>query len=413
MIMRPNWRKKRGHPKKRLRFIIEALEDAPGTFEELCRRVPLARTTISDGLNELESQGRIERKVEPPKERGRGKRHRAIISLSGKELDPVMRALRHLEKVTAAPLIDIERGKEILPDEVIDAIFVVPTLYPKTTEAPNTPKCPHPASWGCHWESEVVEMKLAKYCDESIKVEFELECYLLKALARYDYERYRAGCVEYVGNASDLLKIGFQEWLKRGAKIVMKEISNPEAFPVLGVVRKYGVTEKFDALLKWISPLVNLRSEDTFMKKPNGQYIIKWIVAPPSEGTRTPGIRGAVMLDGRLGINILHDGAMLRCEIKNPKADLDQLSKVLARADLNTEGSYELKLDTSNNLASAVFSNEQANYHRILSSVRGRIVLLGPGRQKWTQEEMENVEKFYKEHPIEKSHPTPPRARRA
>ncbi len=394
MATRPNWKQKPGRPKERLGKIIETLEEAPGTFEEICKRVKLARTTLSEGLTELENQARIERTVEPPKERGRGKKHRAVISLSGKEMDPVIRALRHLEKVTTVPLIDIERGKELLTDDVVNAILVISTLYPEKGETPNTPECPHPASWKCHKDEEVG----LKEVGIVFKLELD-EYHLLKALARYDRERFRAGCVEHTGDASDLLKIGLQEWLEREAEVVMKKVSNPETFPMLSVVRKRGVVEKFDALLEWISPLVDLHSEEVFMKKPNGQYVIKWIVPPPSEGMRTGGIMSAIAVNGKISIYILHDGVRLRCGINedNLETEMDQLSKVLVRTDVDKEGSYELnlklykpreatdlalikattppdmKLPKPNNLAEAVFYNEGNEYFKILRSVKGML----------------------------------------
>ncbi len=336
-----------GRPKERLKTIIERLEkEGSGTFEELCGRIPLARTTLSDGLNELESQGCIERGVEPPREKGKGKRHRVIIKLSEKGLVSVLaRTLRHLENVTPVPLIDFNRGKELLTDDAINAIMVISTLYLKKTKTQNTPKCPHPVRWGCFLETE---RKAKRLNFTPSRLEFELdECYLLKALARYDVERCRAKIIKYMGTENILVNLspwglpdyGSPEFPKGGIEVLEKEIDNPESFPVLGVARKCGVLKKFDALLEWIGPLVFLLSGEKYTEE----------------------IRCAIKaMDGKAYVVVIHKGVRTACEIRTKKF-LNQVFKNL--------GDKEVHITKPSNLAGAVFVNEQIDYDEILNSV--------------------------------------------
>lgn len=251
--------------------IIETIEEVPGTFEELASRVGVARSTFSICASELDREGRIERRIEPPKERGRGKRHRVIIQLSEKELGSVARTLKHLEKITATPRIDVEKGKEILTDDVIDAILVCSSLSArKPSKTPRLPGCPHPPMFECYRERVEDRKKRFPDIEERMRKagfnpsKFELnEHKLLTALARFNTE---LGYIESLNYGLDISPFGFglarfpQLWHlqknKRLNNLLKRRVENPEMFPIHGVERKTNTIKQFEALLDWIRPLI-------------------------------------------------------------------------------------------------------------------------------------------------------------
>jgi hypothetical protein len=281
---RAPWKRhKPGRPKESLEIIIGVLEESPGTFEELCERTTLARTTLSDGLTELENRGRVARTIEPLKteERGRGKRHRVIIQLSKHEQAPVPTTLRHLEHLTPIPKIDIKEGNALLVPDVVDAVLIISTLSFRSTKTPSTPSCPRPPTFECYKERTEEEKKqfdrmysgreyYEKLKSKRSGYKFELdECLLIRALARFSAELYviellaKNQNIDYplflsrLRNPSgwefyrelDHRKAELTEFLRRG-------VDDPELFPAMGITKQTGTLERFMQLLEWIRPLI-------------------------------------------------------------------------------------------------------------------------------------------------------------
>ena len=260
---RKKWKREPGRPKERLKIILEALAESPDTFEKLCERTGLARTTLSEGLAELEGQGSVERKIEPPMVRGRGKKHRIIIQLSEKELDPIARTLRYLEHLTAIPKIDVGSGKALLTDNVVKTVLKTATLERAS------------GKWTSLEEmrEEYKEFLISTFgSDEKIPENMKEDPYktappckltdylLLKALARYIFERgVVSDAIRGVKSYFIVRLFGpeFFDFLGgKNLKIYQKKIKNPEMFPVMTRVKKAGVSKEFDELLTWIKPLV-------------------------------------------------------------------------------------------------------------------------------------------------------------
>jgi len=254
-----NQNRKPGPPKQSETNIVQALEKFPMTFEELVKETGRARITVAEGLAELEKQGRIERKVEPPLSGKR--RHRIVIHLTEKELTPLERALRHLEGITAAQKIDIESGRKLLTDDVVQAILEITSLEwnPAEEEFEPTP---------------------------SLSLGFD-EAVLVVALARYHFE---ARVVLRIDNPHDSLQRLFIERSKEPEKLLGQFYKahrrDPRVFPALEVARKRRVDKELDALLDWIEPHVFLRYRreeepiDTFETIPDISDAMRFVAAP-------------------------------------------------------------------------------------------------------------------------------------
>jgi DNA-binding MarR family transcriptional regulator len=252
-----------GRPKNRLKNIIATLEKGPGTFEELRERVPLARSTLSKGLAELEEQGSIGRRIEPPKERGRGKRHRIIIYLND---TPVKKMLRHLENITEIARLDVGEGEKLLTEDILNAGFTMGTL---TTDS--KPKS--------HYQRRKETMPLLD------------EYFLLRFLARFNSDLY---FIEGLKTGADLLdltpepyppeflshKKELTELLKHAATVV-----DPKVFPAFAEAKRTGTLEGFYKFLDWIIPLLEeefLLKEMKALKgssKPKSVFAAPWNLA--------------------------------------------------------------------------------------------------------------------------------------
>jgi DNA-binding HxlR family transcriptional regulator len=265
---------KRGRPKERMDIIIEILENSPGTFEELRAKTSWAGSTLTEKLAELEKQDRITRTVEPPKERGRGKKsYRLIYELSETELDPVVRTIRHLKNITAIPMID-DSGKTLLTNEVVDAILEISTLSFRKVGTPKTSECHHPPGYECFMERE----RMVKDIDTHLGVPFKKleidENHLLRGLSRFYVELCLLNAFkrnEFEGLMSlltidfpppDKLTIKDVEPYNQKKQIIqlLKRRKDSEVLPSHEIARLTGTINRFEDLLKWIWPLI--RFED-------------------------------------------------------------------------------------------------------------------------------------------------------
>jgi DNA-binding HxlR family transcriptional regulator len=217
-IKKAYWNKerKKGRPKNSINKILESLENEPATFEELRDRTGLAGTTISDGLVELEKLEKIERTVEPPRERGRGKKNRIVIRLCEKELSPIAKTIRHLDKIASTEKqFDSSQGFALLIGSVISTVKEIDIEK--------------------HRELLFKNLQSKKGAEEYLKklkseqLEFN-EVMLLRALACLAAER---------------------EFLNQPSKI--RPITN---LIVLSIIKKNKLTSYFDNLLEWVKPVI-------------------------------------------------------------------------------------------------------------------------------------------------------------
>jgi hypothetical protein len=222
---------------------------APGTFEELVKKTSLARTTLSEGLAELETAGRLECKTEPPKKRGRGQRHRIVYQLVKSELAPVAKALRHLGKIGE---IDTELGRKLLTKPVVKAMIDISNLY-----------------YGSDAQGKNCQIRSELDLDPGgrAKPEFN-ELTLLKALARYNIENCM---VPHSPNGS--FKWGFLPGLMPlcpfpcnlphylDVKMTPDEYDKwlkSNVLPGIKFLINKNFLKKFDKLMVWIRPLIEV-----------------------------------------------------------------------------------------------------------------------------------------------------------
>jgi DNA-binding MarR family transcriptional regulator len=251
-------KKDSGRPRKRREIILATLErDGPGTFEELCKRNFLARSTLSDGLAELEKQGSIVRKVEPPKERGRGQRHRVIIYLND---TPVKKVSRHLANITEIAKLDVGDGEKLLTKDILNAGFTIGTLTMNSEPKSHYQRGKETMSW------------LDEY-------------FLLRFLARFNSDLYFIVGLKMGEDLLDLTpepyppeflprKKELTELLKRAAKVV-----DPKVFPAFAEAKRTGTLDGFYKFLDWIRPLLEEESLVKEMKEQEGSPERRYIFA--------------------------------------------------------------------------------------------------------------------------------------
>ncbi len=261
--------RKRGRPKISERKIEEALEKGPKTFEDLVIETGLARTSLSECLSKMEEEGKIIRKVAPPLERGPGKRYRILIELV--DNTPVGRTLRHLSNISSLIQLDVEKGKEILTNDVIDTILVISSLEIRRSKKGKLLDCPHSQSFACYreWMEETKEMR--ETLEGGLKTQYQLfeyslnEAELIRGLARFNWELLRTELetlFTYLVSEIPLHPGTREAWtyaLKKPEELeefFKDKRDDPEIFPALNVARNYNTTRQLEELLEWIRPVV-------------------------------------------------------------------------------------------------------------------------------------------------------------
>ncbi|MQY67762.1 MAG: ArsR family transcriptional regulator [Hadesarchaea archaeon] len=296
-------------------LIIHALGQTPMTFTGIQERTKLSSSTLAEHLKKLEKKNYIDRSGDP-----------RVIKLSFMALKPTHNVVRNLATVSPLARLDIEKGATILTEEVVDPCIEISTFSINTTKKPKTPECSHSTSVECYKEhAEIIKWlhsrpssgekrdwwfplspEEKKRLPSLLTPKFNAY-HLLKALARYSFERYMVKTLQTYGrqlygktiSRQDFKRIAEQvRWSGRYGKIrwhgrdiqckkirehgryvkimsgllfvwvselphdekllesLKKQSDNPEVFPALGVARKCAVVEKFDALLEWIDPLL-------------------------------------------------------------------------------------------------------------------------------------------------------------
>lgn len=231
------------------RAVIEALEEAPGTFTEVYERVDMAKSTFNDSLKELEDKDEVERYYDK-------ERRATLIRLSEKLVDSVEKALRHLENLTVRSILDLEKGRELLNEGyVLDAVTRISTL--QWLPEPHN----HWLSSSEYWD-KVREFEDTKYerSLDTIKKEFN-EYKLIKTLARYFTDRYlmpNFSYGEYKGFLTPemLGPENLFETEKEFQEFLDEKYKDRKLFPVIWAIEQMGIKKEFDELLLWIRPLL-------------------------------------------------------------------------------------------------------------------------------------------------------------
>jgi DNA-binding transcriptional ArsR family regulator len=250
----------KGNPAERK--IIMELEKGSSTFTGLKKQTGIAYSTLSEHLKELEKNGMIEREY---------KKGKILIRLPYAALTPIERTLRHLESTVPSPQkLDIELGRKLLTDEVVNAILEISTLSSrKFGLTPQTPECHHPTIVQCYKEREgIIKGVFAHLGAPFKKLEID-EYHLLRALARFYVELCLVNAFKRVefDRLSYLLTIDFPppekltvkdlEAYNQKEQIIqlLKRRKDSEVLPALEIARLTGTIKQFERLLAWIRPL--------------------------------------------------------------------------------------------------------------------------------------------------------------
>jgi hypothetical protein len=212
----------------------------------------LARATLFKLLQELETEGRIKREIEPLQKVGKGRRSHILIRLSGRELSPVERALRHITSITGA---DPAPVRELFTKDVVKAILEIDSICT---------------------EQEVDERGYLRTRWAKTETGEFNEIALVTALARYDFESLALFEWDYYepDYPAHRFFMDMSEKLSRppdeiiGAFYAEKK-KDPNVFPALDVVRRQGVKKRLDALLQWFLPQVYYGEEDRYVPMPH------------------------------------------------------------------------------------------------------------------------------------------------
>lgn len=213
-------------PPESERKIIEALEEAEGTFSEVLTRVDVSKATFSTRLQELEEKGKVTRYYDSGE---------IIIRLTDEAATPIEKTLRELDRVRDRATLDLERGRELFSEDIVKTLNQL-AAYELTTR-----------------KSKIKEIR---------------GTYLLKALARYYVERFfiRAFAeVPQVRDAHKNLIFRLFELFPHDKKMFNfsdfesfyeENKDNEEVLPILSKARETQSVDQLDEILAWIRPLL-------------------------------------------------------------------------------------------------------------------------------------------------------------
>lgn len=257
---------------KKNQIIEEIEENGPGHLSELSKRTGLSKSTVHRLRDELDDEGRIQRRLDTE-----GEKQRILIDVSEKEASPVSRTIRHLKSSAPFSNLDEKKGKEIITEEVKETILKVTNLnwssssqeiYSKLIEA-----------------ERGKEDRKTKQAARKAFAEPELNEYtLLKALARYNSEvkevPHSKDCEFHVLGPGRFINEYLPAWTEVNLTPDEYEAWILEnMFPATKVIRDRELLEEFDKLLLWIRPLVQMKGmRDDLEKRP--QY---WNEVIPSK----------------------------------------------------------------------------------------------------------------------------------
>lgn len=213
------------------RKIIEALEEKKGTFTEVLKRVDISKATFSKSLQDLEEKNKVTRYYDSGK---------VIIRLTEETMDAVERTLRRLDRITERPTLDLEGGRRLIIEEVVEWIKETGTY---------------------EWNPREGRITSGREKGEKREEDFN-EHLLLKSLTRYLIERN----IFVWGRSEETLKNYFDKILTthpvyRLVNKEFQEIAKSEGFdiehlPVFKAAKEKGIIGNIGNLLVWIRPLV-------------------------------------------------------------------------------------------------------------------------------------------------------------
>lgn len=267
--------------------IIEALEEEEYTRSELVDKVKISQGQVTKSVKSLEEKGEVEKYYS--KERGD-----TLIRLSEEMTTPIEKTLRHLDKITVRPLLDLEKGRELLSEDAIKFILSLQSL--KWVEKPSIRE----------YRKSIVEVELEgttkgwiindpETVEKSVKELDFTEYDLLRGLAPYYFE---TRFVKYHKVGGEELYETFNEhWRDPVEKRLVEEMElltirqildkkkengdfeypffekslekfyeekgdNPIFFPVKHICEEGGYRGEMEQLLKWLEPLLSAEITD-------------------------------------------------------------------------------------------------------------------------------------------------------
>ncbi len=240
------------------RKIIEALEEKEGIFTEVLERVDISKATFSKSLQDLEEKNKVTRYYDSGK---------VIIRLTEEAADPVERVLRRLDRITERSVLNLDKGRSILSDEIIEwsqtagnlewTTLVPKEEYEKGVRGMFIDKTEQAEVLvqGIYVEKEDLgEVAENVGVEETEKSEgtFSLELPFLAALARWEIEQ------SVLGNKPKLHYPPAPEFEELYKSIDKLKDGGEITLPVTRTADKNGVkNQEIEEILDWISPLIN------------------------------------------------------------------------------------------------------------------------------------------------------------
>lgn len=210
--------------------IIASLEKSSKSVTDISSDANLAKGTVSDIVDKFEKEAKVKRCYD-------SETKKILIELSDELQDPVATTLRHLSAASPIVYLDLERGRKLLTDEVIEGVKEL-AQYELTTE----------------YEVEIRELN---------------EVCLLKALSRYYTERY---LIRELFQAPDIFNDRHPDLARHLSDVFFSEekkidIENLRDFyeknnenqgilPALSIARERRIGYRLDEIVNWIHPLL-------------------------------------------------------------------------------------------------------------------------------------------------------------